>query len=236
VRAAALRDAETLLTAGFSGLMVENYGDSPFFPGEVPPITVAAMTRVAAELRQLLPADGWLGINVLRNDARAALAIARAVGAQGLRVNVHNGARVTDQGIVLGQAHETLRLRAAWGADDVVILADVDVKHSAPLGQPREAGEEVSDLIERGGADVVIVSGARTGLPVDAGRLRELRGRCPGARLAVGSGATAETVSGLLQVVDHVIVGTATKEGGRTEAPVDPGAARRFVEAAARRV
>ena len=70
---------------------------------------------------------------MLRNDADAALAVAVAVGAAFLRVNVHTGARVTDQGLVEGDAATTMRTRRALGATAVEVWADVDVKHSAPL-------------------------------------------------------------------------------------------------------
>ncbi len=52
------------------------------------------------------------GINVLRNDGRAALAVAHAAQADFIRVNVLAGVRVTDQGIVEGIAHELLRDRS----------------------------------------------------------------------------------------------------------------------------
>jgi predicted TIM-barrel enzyme len=74
-------------------------------------------------------------VNVLRNDAVSALAVAVASSARFIRVNVLVGARVTDQGIIEGVAAELLRARRAFGAQDVKIIADVDVKHSAPLGE-----------------------------------------------------------------------------------------------------
>lgn len=232
VRDRALKDARALSEAGFVSLIVENYGDSPFFPDEVPTITVATMAAVVRDLREVLPGETWLGVNVLRNDARAALAVAKAGGAQGIRVNIHTGARVTDQGLVQGRAYETLRLRRAWDAEDVTILADVEVKHSAPLGQPRDPVVEVLDLAERGGADVVILSGDRTGAAVDEQRLATIRQACPGVRLAIGSGAEEASIGRLFRWADHVIVGTATKFGGKTEAAVDPQAARRLIAAA----
>src|SRR5690348_4264415 len=130
IRAAMLRDAEALTRGGVHGLMLENFGDLPFFPGRVPPHVVAQMAALAAELRRNsnLP----LGINVLRNDGCSAMAIAHAAGAQFVRVNVLCGARVADQGIIQGIAHDLLRERAMLRAD-VRIFADVDVKHSAPL-------------------------------------------------------------------------------------------------------
>ena len=52
-----------------------------------------------------------MGINVLRNDAQAAMGIAAASGASFVRVNVLSGAMLTDQGLIEGQAAELLRLR-----------------------------------------------------------------------------------------------------------------------------
>ncbi|MEZ5146901.1 MAG: BtpA/SgcQ family protein [Bacteroidales bacterium] len=39
----------------------------------------------------------------LRNDAASALAIALSSGAKFIRVNVHTGAAVTDQGVIEGK-------------------------------------------------------------------------------------------------------------------------------------
>src|SRR3954471_15056807 len=87
VVAAAARDARALAEAGFDGIIVENFGDAPFVPDRVSPVTVAAMTACALAVRA--PAPGLpLGINVLRNDAEAALAVAVAASAEMVRVNV----------------------------------------------------------------------------------------------------------------------------------------------------
>src|SRR5919112_5093978 len=117
------------------------------------------ITEVAREVR--LP----FGVNVLRNDALSALAIAAATGAAFIRVNVHTGAYVTDQGIIEGDAYATLRKRAAL-APDVLIFADSLVKHATPLGDVSP-----KDLRERGLADAVIVTGSETGAAADPARL-----------------------------------------------------------------
>src|SRR5262245_22988996 len=36
IRSALLRDAEALAAGGVHGLMMENFGDAPFYPGRVP--------------------------------------------------------------------------------------------------------------------------------------------------------------------------------------------------------
>ena len=128
---AALADAEALVDGGVDGLIVENYGDAPFYPTAVPPETVANVAAVVLAIRQRFACP--IGVNVLRNDGLAALAIAQATNANFIRVNVLASARVTDQGLIQGIAHELLRKRQALNSGQIQIFADVDVKHSAPL-------------------------------------------------------------------------------------------------------
>jgi membrane complex biogenesis BtpA family protein len=228
VVADAVADARTLAEAGFDALLVENFGDAPFFPREVPPETVAALALVLDAVRR---AAGGLpvGVNVLRNDVRAALAIAAATGALFVRVNVHTGAAVADQGLLEGRAHETLRVRAAL-APDVLILADLRVKHARPLADlPLELLAE--DTVARGLADALIVTGPTTGRPPPLEDLDAARRGGRGAPVLVGSGASAASAPLLAARADGVIVGSALKRGGAIEAPVDAGLARSFAAA-----
>lgn len=226
VTAAALRDARALCEGGVRALMLENFQDSPFHPDRVPPVTVAAITAVAAAVRRELP-DCPLGINVLRNDAESALAVAVAVGAAFIRVNVHTGAAVTDQGILEGRAWQTLRQRREFGAG-VGILADVRVKHAAPLA-PRPVVDEARDLRLRGLADALVVTGVATGSGADPAELALLRAALPDCPLLIGSGASAESLRRFLPAADGFIVGTALKEGGDVAAPVSAARAANFV-------
>lgn len=221
IRGRALADATTLVENGMDAVLVENFGDAPFYPESVPPHTVAEMTAVARELDADI--DCPLGVNVLRNDAGAALSVAAAAGGSFVRVNVHTGARVTDQGFLEGRAHETLRTRAAIDAD-VAVLADVAVKHSAPAA-PRPLGGVVADLVERGLADGLVVSGSATGDSPERDELAavvEARDDIdPDLPVFVGSGVTADTVGDLLEIADGAIVGTGTKRDGEVTNPVD---------------
>lgn len=230
--AAASTDARALLDAGFDGLIVENFGDAPFAKERVPPATVAAMAVVCREIRR--EHNVPLGVNVLRNDAESALSIAAVVGADFIRVNVHTGAVVADQGVIEGRARETLLLRRALGVS-VLLFADVRVKHARPLGEPSsdpdaDADGEAKDAFERGLADALIVSGAATGAPADAALLRRLKERLPKAPILVGSGVDAENVTQYWHACDGMIVGTSVKRGGDARSPVDAAKARTFAE------
>ncbi|MCZ7557840.1 MAG: BtpA/SgcQ family protein [Bacteroidia bacterium] len=227
VLAYALRDAEALADADFDALLLENFGDVPFAKTEVGPEVIAEMCVIAYQLQCQygLP----LGVQVLRNDARASLAIAAAVGAAFIRVNVHTGAMLTDQGIIEGRAHETLRYRQTIGAGDVAILADVHVKHAVPLAG--EAFEDaLADTVHRGLADAIIVSGKGTGRKTDAQRLRTAAAISP-VPVYVGSGADADSLSDFFPAAHGVIVGSSIKQEGISSAPVDPEKALRFAEA-----
>ncbi len=221
------RDARALVVAGFDVIIVENYGDAPFFSEHVPAITVAAMTACMVAAKQ---AGAKLGVNVLRNDAESALSIAACTGAVCIRVNVHTGARVTDQGLIQGRAAETLRLRKSLSAESVQIWADVDVKHSAPLGV-RPIEDEVSDAVERGFADAVLVTGRGTGQSVDIATLQAVKRACR-VPVFAASGVTHETVNEILSVCDGVIVGSALREGAKAGGPIDAKRAAEFVRRA----
>jgi hypothetical protein len=228
VLAAALLDGHRLAEAGFDALLVENFGDAPFFADDVPKVTVAAMTRAVTSLRDAV--DLPVGVNVLRNDALAALAIAATTGARFIRVNVLSGSMSTDQGTITGRAAEVARFRAA-ACPDVEVLADVFVKHAAPpAGLTIE--QAARDLWERGGADAIVVSGSGTGRPVADDRIAAVRAAVPDARLYAGSGVDESTVAGILDQCDGAIVGTAIKQDRITTAPVDPSLAAALVKAA----
>lgn len=218
-----LRDADALAAGGAHGLMLENFGDVPFYPGRVPAHVVAHMTAIACEVRRRFP-ELPLGVNVLRNDGRSALAVAHAAGAMFIRVNVLCGARVADQGVLDAIAHDLLRDRATLGADRgtraIKILADVDVKHSAPLAA-RALVDEVADTLHRGLADALIVSGSGTGHATDPAHVAAAKAAAGGAApVLVGSGVSADTLAAYLPHADGFIVGTAFKPGGDPNAPV----------------
>ena len=225
---AAVADALVLEEAGFDALMIENFGDAPYFPDEVPPITVAAMAHAATTVAGTV--DLPIGVNVLRNDARAALAIAAACGGSFIRVNVLSGIMYADQGMITGRAAELARMRTAF-APHVEVLADVFVKHATP--PPGVTVEQAAtDTYRRGGADALIISGSATGAAPDLGDFSGIRAAVPDAPLLAGSGVSVETIQATLKHADGVIVGTSVKVQGRTTGPVDPERARALVSAA----
>lgn len=215
---AAVADALAYERGGAHAVFIENFGDVPFTKSNVAPETVAAMTAAGCAVRAAVKLP--IGFNVLRNDARAALALCAAAGGSFVRVNVHSGAMLTDQGLIEGDAYNTLRYRERI-CPGTEIFADVHVKHAVPLGD-WSLEDAAHDTAERGLADALIVSGVGTGQAADLDDVECVRAACPTTKLLLGSGVKIENVRDYLRFADGVIVGSSLKRDGKLANPVDP--------------
>ncbi len=224
------QEATALAAGGVQGILIENFFDAPFTKGSVDPAVISAMSLVVQRVMQMV--DIPVGINVLRNDGRSALAIASCVGAKFIRVNVLTGVMATDQGVIEGDAYGLLRYRRELGCD-VKIFADVLVKHAQPVSIAK-LSVAVQDTLQRGLADAVILSGWSTGSPPAIDDLHEAHFACGGSPLFIGSGATWENIPQLLSYADGVIVSSSLKRNGQIQQPIDPIRVSRFMEAVRR--
>jgi uncharacterized protein len=213
----AVKDARAYERGGAHAVFIENFGDIPFTKGPVAPETIAAMAAAGRAIRQAV--ELAIGFNVLRNDARAALALCAVCGGSFIRVNVHTGAMLTDQGLIEGNAYETLRYRQRI-CPDVQIFADVHVKHAVPLGN-WTIEDAARDTVERGLADALIVSGAGTGLAADVADVERVRRTARSAKILLGSGVTVANLRDFQPAADGFIVGSSLKAGGKVSNPVD---------------
>ena len=222
----ALSELEIFKQHRLDSVIIENFRDMPYFPGRVPAETVAALAAISREI--VTAAQMPVGVNVLRSDGEAAVAIAAATGAHYIRVNVHMGAVVADQGVVQGSGYLSMRLRAALKST-VLVFADVGVKHAAPLAD-RGLDIETRDTVERGLADAVIVTGDRTGVEASGDDIDVVRGATK-LPLLLGSGATPENIVNVLPKVNGAIVGSYFKKDGAGHNFVDPARVERFARA-----
>ncbi|MEO0758655.1 MAG: BtpA/SgcQ family protein [Cyanobacteria bacterium J06648_16] len=223
----AIQEATALASGGADAIIVENFFDVPFAKDRVDPAVVSAASLVIERLSHLVTLP--IGVNLLRNDAHSALAVAACTGAQFIRVNVLTGIMATDQGLIEGQAHELMRYRRLLGCD-VKVFADVLVKHAVPLGTPNLT-TAVQETLHRGLADGVIVSGWATGSPPQVDELALAKAAAGDAPVLIGSGATPDNIGELMRSADGVIVSSALKRRGQIEQPIDPSRVRQFVAA-----
>ncbi len=226
VEAKAVRDAKTMEEAGFDAVIVENFGDRPF-PVYAEPVTVAAMTRIASRLAEELSIP--LGVNVLRNDAVAALSIAETVGAAFIRVNAYTELVASGEGFLEPLARKVQLLKARLGSQ-VAVFADILVKHGVTLSARQgDYYHAALDAVERGLADAVIVTGPVTGEPPSPDALRDAARS--GAPVLLGSGLRPDNARLYREYASGAIVGTYLHRRGQWREPVDPARAREVVEA-----
>ena len=219
-------EANILEQGGVNGIIVENFGDVPFRTGRLDPETISSMTVAVGRVMETVSVP--VGINMLRNDALSALGIAAVTGAKFIRVNVHYGVMAAEEGLIEGEAFQTMRRRQALNAD-VKVLADVLVKHAVPLG-PVDLGQIARETAQRGLADGLIVSGAATGEETASSDVSVVRQAVPDSLVLVGSGVTEENISRVIEHSDGAIIGTGLKEGGIVTNRVDPERVRRMSE------
>jgi hypothetical protein len=213
----AVNDAHAYERGGAHALFIENFGDVPFTRGSVAPETIAAMAAAGRAIRDAVKLP--IGFNVLRNDACAALALCAVCDGAFVRVNVHTGAMLTDQGLIEGNAYDTLRYRRRI-CPAAQIFADVHVKHAVPLGT-WTIEDAARDTVERGLADALIVSGTGTGLATDLADVERVRHTCPATKVLLGSGVRLENIRDFLPVADGFIVASSLKLNGKLSNPVD---------------
>lgn len=219
----ALEDANRLIEEGVDGLIIENFGDKPFVK-KVNDMTTSAMSVVIAEITKI--SDIPIGINVLRNDWKSALSIAKALNLDFVRINVYSSIEATPEGIIEGGAGEIQRFREN---NDIkcFILADIHVKHGNTI-YPKDIEEAAIEATERGLADALIISGNRTGKEIDHDEFKKVKSLVE-TPIFIGSGLNEENVKKMMTTADGGIVGTYFKKDGEVDNSVSSKRVKNFM-------
>lgn len=221
-------DLEILVGSGVDAVMFCNEGDRPYRT-RVGPEAPATMAAVITELKRGLTIP--FGVDILW-DPRAALGLAKAVGARFVR-EVFTGSYAGDFGVWNTDPAESLTYRRQIDANEVRLFYNVTAEFAAPIAA-REIGLTARSAVFSSLADAVCVSGVITGSGVDVSMLQAAKAAVgPDVAVIANTGVRAETVAKMLSVADACIVGTALKRDGNTWNPVDAEPVERFVAAAA---
>lgn len=201
-------DLKALEQGGADGVIFENNYDVPH-KITVEPETIAEMTKLITRLRKdtNLP----IGVSVLWNDYRAALAIAKVAGADFIRVPVFVDDVRTNYGDETGKPEAVTQYRQQISADNVLLFTDIHVKHSQILNT--DTIEQSAKNAIAAGSDGLIVTGKWTGDAPDMTDLQQVREAVGSFPIILGSGVSEENVSQLFEIADGAIVSTSLKEG-----------------------
>lgn len=212
----AVRDLHVLEEAGVDGVLIENEYDRPHRV-TANPATVAAMTRITRAVVQEC-ANAIIGCEILLNDPKASLAVAKMSGANFIRTDYFVDAMTRPEyGEFAIDPRGLIEYRKSIGATDILIFADIQVKYASMI-DPRSLSGSARIACEEQ-ADAVVVTGTATG---NAPITEDLRDAANGSELPVliGSGLDAVNARSLLAACDGAIVGTALIQ----DRAVDPSA------------
>jgi membrane complex biogenesis BtpA family protein len=203
----ALQDLNALQQNGVDGVCIENDYDRPH-QLTVGPEIVASFTRIATEIVQHSKVP--VGVNVLLNDWKASLSIAKVVQAQFVRLDFFVDKVRINAGVIEPSAREILAYRKKIQAENVALFTDLQVKHSELLEPGKSLSVSAKQAMDAG-SDALVVSGKITGKSPTLSDLREVRKAASDFPILVGSGTTAQNVTGLFRYADGAIVGTSLK-------------------------
>ncbi|MCX6740654.1 MAG: BtpA/SgcQ family protein [Candidatus Parcubacteria bacterium] len=184
-----LADFRALVSGGVDAIMIENNYDIPHYE-KAKTSTLPQLTKLCLEARGLTKKP--LGLCVLWNDYEAALSIAKLANFQFIRTPVFVDKVQTDYGIFSAKAKEAIAFRKKIKAEDIMIFADVQVKHAKHLIK-RPLTKAVQAAIKEK-ADAIIITGKWTGdapTEKDVQDARKSAGKIP---VLLGSGITPENM------------------------------------------
>lgn len=211
----AVYDAQVLEKCGLDALIVENMGDGPFGVS----LELAQRTALCVAAQKVRDAVKIpVGVDAAFCDWEAALAIAYATGSQFVRIPVFVDTVEFYGGVISPCAKDCMRYRHALGADDIMVLGDIQVKHTNML-LPHVTIEKSAKAAAECGADAIIVTGSAIGTetPIEMIERAKKVVRLP---VIAGSGVDAHNIKDQLQIADGAIIGSSLKEGGVISNPI----------------
>ena len=202
-----MQDLKALISGGVDAVMIENNYDVPHY--ETAKLsTIPQLTDLCLKARKTT--NKPMGLCVLWNDFETALSIAKLARFQFIRIPVFVDKADTDYGVFSGKAKEVINFRKNIEANDVMIFADVQVKHAKHLIK-RPLKDAVREAVTKK-ADAIIITGKWTGDPPtvqDVSEAKKSAGKIP---IILGSGITSGNASSYN--VDGMIIGSYFKGDG----------------------
>ena len=212
----AVLDAKVLESSGIDGIIVENISDYPLgekldFEQRIALTTIVTLVRKAVKIP--------IGIDAALNDYEAAIGIAKITGCNFVRIPVFVDTVVSSCGIISPCARNAMYYRKRIKAENIMIFADIQVKHTRLL-VPDVPIEESAKMAIANGADAIIVTGVHTGIETPVELIKRVK-KVAHIPVIAGSGVDANNILTQMEFVDGVIVGSSLKQDKNLLNPID---------------
>src|SRR3989338_1079991 len=151
-----MQDLKFLVAGGIDAVMIENNYDIPHFE-TAKPSTIPQLTDLCLKARKFTKKP--LGLCVLWNDYKTALSIAKIANFNFVRVPVFVDRVKTHYGIFSGKAKEAIEFRKKIDAENILIFADIQVKHAEHLIK-RSLNDAVREAVAKTAENIPVILGS----------------------------------------------------------------------------
>ncbi|XP_062130175.1 uncharacterized protein F13E9.13, mitochondrial-like isoform X1 [Drosophila sulfurigaster albostrigata] len=209
----AVYEAQLYLKHRVDAMIIENMHDKPYVLNRHLDIeVVACMTRLGQAVREVLPKEMPLGIQVLACGNEQALAVAKASQLQFVRAEGYVFGQVADVGYMDACAGKLLRYRKQIDAEDVLIFTDLKYhSHAVTADVSLKDTALAADFFD---TDGIVLTNSTTGHPVDHKDVQDVVSGELKVPLLLGSGITLDNITHYYHDVQAVIVGSHFKFDG----------------------
>lgn len=205
----AVEDAVTLEKAGVDAIIVENMGDTPFSAILDTP-QVAALSAATALVKQAVKIP--VGVDAAFNDCVASLSIAKINDCDFVRIPVLVDTVEFYDGFIKPCARLCMQTRKNLDAENIMVLADVQVKHTNMV-LPQVTIEASAKAALDCGADAIIVTGSAIGVETPIDMIKKVK-KVVNIPVIAGSGVNAQNIDEQLNIADGAIIGSSLKKDG----------------------
>lgn len=246
-----LTEADIYTRNGITTLMIENIGAPYFTRGGQPAIIYWIMRGFAEALRRILPAPTHkIGIQVLAFSDDWAMDIACRTGLDFIRCEsalfegIRPEGRTPNHGNLAKLYYQRTRTAAQVGHSHATpkVFVDLQKKHTVFPSELEPLDIWLDQLIFEK-LEGIIITGGGTGLPVHEEHLAKAREAITRVKsrpyvphnldipLLIGSGVTLDNLAMCARYADGFIIGSALKENGYWECPLDETRVHAFMTA-----
>ena len=190
--------------AGFSSIMIQNVGDEPTYL-TAPPETVANMAAVGRVLKGYVKIP--LGICLLDHDGKAPIAVAKAIGADYVRIKTYVGTMSKMTGTLNGIYHEAVKYRRDIHAEDIDIFSDIFDREGYPVGATN-LGEMCHFAEYCCMSDGLIITGRSNEQTLSMVEIAKNNSSLP---VMIGGGVNEKNIAKLKGIADGFIIGNCLK-------------------------
>lgn len=200
----AIENAITLQKAGVDGCIIQNGNDRVYQNDIVDPILVSVFTDICKEIRNVTRLDFQIGINIMRNQNIASLAVAKITNCSFIRCSNLIGSTVTNSGMMSGNPFDIAQYQKMISAQSIEIIAEIYSDHFKWLGN-KEIDSIAVSAIKSGASSVAIGDNNESKVIEFA---KKIKGRDSDIPIIISGYTNHENITRLIREADGVIVGS----------------------------